>query len=152
MVKKTVKLLILLLWMGLIFYFSAQAAPESEETSNLAAEFIYRIYSFLLADNASLSRSEFMMRFIQPIRKLAHFSEFMILTVLIFINVIEYQDEKIYLASFLLGSLYAVSDEIHQLFVENRFCSVYDMLIDSAGCLLGIAICHLIYERWKKAH
>ena len=150
--KKTVKLLILLFWMGLIFYFSAQPAPESEETSNLVAEIIYRIYSFLLANNASLTQSEFMARFIQPIRKLAHFTEFMILAVLIFINVIEDRDSKIYFTSFLLGSLYAVSDEIHQLFVPNRYCSIYDMLIDSAGCLLGIMICHLIYERWKKAH
>ena len=150
--KKWTKLLILLLWMGLIFFFSAQPAPESEETSNLVAEIVYKIYSFIMAGGIHLSQSEFMARYIQPIRKLAHFSEFMILSILIFINVIEYRKKNIYLTSFALAVLYAVSDEIHQLFVENRYCSVYDTAIDAAGCLLGIIICHLFYERWKKVH
>ncbi|MBR3252217.1 MAG: VanZ family protein [Erysipelotrichaceae bacterium] len=150
--KKWVKLLMLLLWMGLIFFFSAQPAPESEETSNLVAEIVYKIYSFVMAGGGKLSQSEFMARYIQPIRKLAHFSEFMILAILIFINVIEYRKRNVYLVSFVLGTLYAVSDEIHQLFVMNRYCSIYDMMIDASGCLLGIIICHLFYERWKKAH
>jgi len=150
--KKTVKLLLLIIWMALIFFFSAQPDVQSEETSNLAAEIIYRIYAFLMANNVHIEQGEFMLRFIQPIRKLAHFTEFMILGILIFINMMEYTDRKIALKSFVLGTAYAVSDEIHQLFVKNRYCSISDMLIDSAGCLLGIIICHLIYERWKKEH
>ncbi len=150
--KKWMKLLVLLLWMGLIFFFSAQPAPESEETSNLVAEIVYKIYSFIMAGGVHLTSGEFMARYIQPIRKLAHFSEFMVLGILIFINIIEYRKRNVCLISFMLGCLYAVSDEIHQLFVENRYCSIYDMAIDSAGCLLGIILCHLFYERWKKAH
>ena len=150
--KKTAKLLLLIIWMALIFFFSAQPDVQSEETSNLAAEIIYRIYAFLMANNVHIEQGEFMLRFIQPIRKLAHFTEFMILGILIFINMMEYTDRKIALKSFVLGTAYAVSDEIHQLFVKNRYCSISDMLIDSAGCLLGIIICHLIYERWKKEH
>ncbi len=150
--KKTVKLLLLIIWMALIFFFSAQPDVQSEETSNLAAEIIYRIYAFLMANNVHIEQGEFMLRFIQPIRKLAHFTEFMILGILIFINMMEYTDRKIALKSFILGTAYAVSDEIHQLFVKNRYCSINDMFIDSAGCLLGIIICHLIYERWKKEH
>lgn len=150
--KKTVKLLLLIIWMALIFFFSAQPDVQSEETSNLAAEIIYRIYAFLMANNVHIEQGEFMLRFIQPIRKLAHFTEFMILGILIFINMMEYTDRKTALKSFILGTAYAVSDEIHQLFVKNRYCSINDMLIDSAGCLLGIIICHLIYERWKKEH
>ena len=33
----------------------------------------------------------------------------------------------------ILGSLYAVSDELHQLFVPGRSCELMDMLIDSSG-------------------
>ena len=150
--KKFAKLLILFVWMGVIFYFSAQPDVQSEVTSNLAAEIIYKVYSFLLRNSAHLSQSEFMFRYVQPIRKLAHFSEFMILTILLFINVIEYRKNNVYLISFVLGLLYAISDEIHQLFVINRHCSIYDVMIDSAGCFLGILICHLFYERWKKRH
>lgn len=150
--RKTVKLILLLLWMALIFFFSAQPDVESEETSNLVAEIIYRIYYSIMAGNVHLSQSEFLLRFIQPIRELAHFTEFMILGILIFINVIEYTNRNVFLKSFIFGTLYAISDEIHQLFVENRYCSIGDMLIDTAGCFVGIVICHLIYERWKKLH
>ena len=80
--KKYLKLLILIAWMSLIFFFSAQPQLESEETSNLVAELIYRIYAFIMAGSAHLGQSEFMALYIQPIRKLAHFSEFMILGIL----------------------------------------------------------------------
>ena len=36
--------------------------------------------------------------------------------------------------------IYAISDEIHQLFVPGRSGQVRDVLIDSAGSLLGIII------------
>ena len=147
--KKYIKLLVLLAWMGLIFFLSSQPSAESEETSNMVAGVIYAVYSFVMNGAAKLSESDFMARFAQPIRKLAHFSEFAFLAVLMFMNVIEYRKKNAYLISFILSVAYAVSDEIHQLFVENRYCSLTDMAIDSAGCLLGIIICRLIYERWK---
>ena len=150
--KKYLKLLILIAWMSLIFFFSAQPQLESEETSNLVAELIYRIYAFIMAGSAHLGQSEFMALYIQPIRKLAHFSEFMILGILVYINVLEYRKDKLFTASLVISILYAMSDEFHQLFVENRYCSIKDMLIDSAGAVLGITICHLINKRWKKSH
>ena len=150
--KKYLKLLILIAWMSLIFFFSAQPQLESEETSNLVAELIYRIYALIMAGSAHLGQSEFMALYIQPIRKLAHFSEFMILGILVYINVLEYRKDKLFTASLVISILYAMSDEFHQLFVENRYCSIKDILIDSAGAILGITICHLINKRWKKSH
>ena len=45
--------------------------------------------------------------------------------------------------AFPLGVLYAASDEFHQLFVPGRAGRVSDVLIDSSGVLLGIAIVSL---------
>ena len=42
--------------------------------------------------------------------------------------------------SFLIGSIYGLSDEIHQLFVPYRGFSLFDILADVMGCLLGIMI------------
>jgi len=42
------------------------------------------------------------------------------------------------LAIFIIGSLYAASDEYHQSFVEGRFSEVSDFLADSAGVILGL--------------
>ena len=36
--------------------------------------------------------------------------------------------------------IYAISDEIHQLFVPGRAGQVRDVLIDSAGSFLGIIL------------
>jgi len=42
----------------------------------------------------------------------------------------------------ILGFLYAVSDEIHQYFVPGRAMQARDVLIDTAGVLLGFCIVH----------
>lgn len=39
-----------------------------------------------------------------------------------------------------IGTVYAVSDEVHQLFVEGRSCEVRDMLLDSAGVAAGVLL------------
>ena len=44
------------------------------------------------------------------------------------------------LAVFIIGSLYAASDEYHQSFVEGRFSEVSDFLADSAGVILGLVV------------
>ena len=63
-------------------------------------------------------------------------------------------NEKAILPAWLIGTLYAVSDEIHQSFVPGRFCSWKDMCIDSAGvitgCMLCLAVLHLIAKRIEK--
>ena len=42
--------------------------------------------------------------------------------------------------SFLVGLLYAVSDEIHQLYVPGREASLHDVGIDAAGVLLALLL------------
>ena len=48
----------------------------------------------------------------------------------------------------LIGFLYAVSDEIHQHFVPGRAMQARDVLIDTAGVLLGIWIARGIIRRY----
>ncbi len=47
---------------------------------------------------------------------------------------------KNFLAVFIIGGLYAASDEYHQSFVEGRFSEVNDFLADSAGVILGLVM------------
>lgn len=37
----------------------------------------------------------------------------------------------------LIGALYGLSDEIHQIFVPGRECNVVDWIFDVAGCTLS---------------
>ena len=144
--KKAIKALLLLLWMSLIFFLSAQVANESSETTNIVIEIIYKLYKTLFA-NSNMDIATFSNVVFIPVRKLAHFSEFAILGILFYINIKEYTNNKVLLLSVLLSSLYAVSDEIHQLFVPGRACAFIDMLIDSSGAFIGIVLIHLVTNR-----
>ena len=146
--KKYLKLLALFIWMGVIFFMSAQNAPESEETSNFVTEIIYWIYAFFVKD--PMSGLTFIERYAGIIRKLAHFSEFMILGILSVMNAEEFGLKNYEMCGAVFAILYAISDEIHQLFVENRYCSFIDVLIDSSGILCGVLLYHLLRKKWKK--
>ncbi len=84
-------------------------------------------------------------------RKVLHLTEYLILTLLVYgtITILLKRSSK---KVFLTGTfciLYAVSDETHQIFIPNRNSSVYDVIIDSSGVLLGITIVYLYSKRRK---
>ena len=56
-----------------------------------------------------------------------------------------------WLVPLLIGFLYAVSDEIHQYFVPGRAMQARDVLIDTAGVLLGIWFVRGIMRREIRA-
>jgi VanZ family protein len=68
------------------------------------------------------------------LRKLAHFAEYAVLGALLL--------RAIGLApvAVALGSLYAVTDELHQHFVRGRVGSPLDWAIDTVGVLAGIVL------------
>lgn len=83
------------------------------------------------------------------IRKLAHFTEYLILGFLT-INMLDKNDiSKKHLISILICIIYATSDEIHQIFVPGRTCQIKDILIDSIGSITGIYLYKLISKRKK---
>lgn len=51
---------------------------------------------------------------------------------------------KLFFILFMIGSFYAISDEIHQFFVPNRVASPWDALADIIGTLFGLTI----YWNW----
>lgn len=127
------------MWMALIFYMSSQTASESSNTSNFVSDVLFRLFF-----NHFFTQSDFIERCAPLIRKLAHFCEFMILGILVYINLKEYKVRNIMAYAIIFSSLYAISDEIHQLFVLNRHCSIVDMVIDISGAIIGILFIHLI--------
>lgn len=54
---------------------------------------------------------------------------------------------------YLIGVIYAISDEIHQFFVPNRYFDIYDIIVDMIGVILGFLTYILLFflkERLKK--
>lgn len=126
-----------------IFLFSAQNSQESTQVSHGLIERIYLWYTNLFGrpcTSGELIRiSAFWDHFV---RKLAHFSIYTLLGLcsanafyLTFLQL-----KKAVGLALLTGCLYAVSDEIHQLFVPGRSCQITDMALDSCGVLLGILL------------
>ena len=89
------------------------------------------------------------------VRKGAHLSEFAILA-LLFWRALEKPIPgaprpwrwTVAIRTVLLVALYASSDEFHQLFVPSRDASVRDVMIDTAGGILGLILLWTI-GRWR---
>ena len=87
------------------------------------------------------------------IRKLGHFSEYMILGFFsfsylsnLFVKSSEFKDyRKTAITSLVFSIVYASSDEFHQTFVAGRDGNIIDVLIDSSGALVGIMISSIMY-------
>lgn len=110
--------------MGVIFYFSSRTAEESASQSSWLLEFITSIFG-------NNGFSDFI------VRKSAHFLEFTGLCVLFNSSFYFTKEKKQVLLSIVCTSLYAATDEIHQLFVEGRSCELRDWAIDTAGAITG---------------
>jgi VanZ family protein len=80
------------------------------------------------------------------IRKLGHFSEYFILTVLLMRALRQENagrtEPRHLLISFAIATLYAIGDEFHQSFVPSRGASAIDVLIDMCGGIAGILWSH----------
>lgn len=111
--------------MGIIFFLSAQNGSESSTTSG---KFMQLIELMKLPLSESF------------VRNAAHFSEFALLAVLIFNAVYQSCSRRRPFFSLTLTAAYAATDEFHQLFVEERVCSLLDWLTDCSGAACGILI------------
>ena len=138
--KKTIFAVLLVLWMGFIFSMSCENAEESSNTSGQTIKVVLST-----VPEFEKQPEEVKVNIIEElqfiVRKSAHFIGYMILGILASGLILYYGNiNKKYLLAFLICVIYAISDEIHQLFVPGRSGQVRDVLIDSAGSLLGIIL------------
>ena len=131
--------------MMIIFEYSAQPAPKSQAVSDgivyYAIILFQKVVPTITFDTASFI-----------VRKAAHFSEYLLLGFFLcksVYNLKQLQNPSlikpagflnICTTSWVLTTLYAVSDEIHQSFVPGRSCELRDMCIDACGALIGVLI------------
>lgn len=135
---KWLKLILVILWMIVIFSFSNQKADDSSKLSDGLILKTVRIIEKIT--NKEYSDEEILEKFVKPVRKLAHFTIYLILGVLVYLYIKEFNISNKFIISLLICILYAVSDEIHQLFIVGRSGRILDVLIDSLGSLTGIFI------------
>ncbi len=138
--------------MVFIFLFSAQNGKESLELSNgLLYNIISNICRFFNLKNIDID--VLTQAFSTLIRKGAHFSVYAFLGLSLYIsfyyNKVFDALKKVFITSQTISVVYAITDEIHQNFVPGRDGNALDVLLDSFGALVGIAIIYIILQYCK---
>jgi len=140
--RRTIFLILIIINCITIFYFSNQVANVSSGSSGRIVNFIAELLPFV-KNMPEAEKQILCSEVLQPIvRKTAHFSVYTLLGFLTMNFALTYKGTKYQqgLCSFAFCSLYAISDEIHQLFVQGRSGEIRDVCIDSLGVLTGILL------------
>ena len=150
MKRKVIYSILIVLWMSFIFCLSNQPAVDSTELSDgFISNTIGNVYKLFNRNISSEELNEIKIKYTHPVRKMAHFTIYMILGILVTLLVREYNVSfyKCLIISLLVCLLYSISDEIHQLFVLGRSGEVRDVLIDTSGSFIGIYIFNKLFKK-----
>ena len=140
-----IRLILFVLLVGtffIIFGFSSQNAKESSGVSGKITEIILK--NIESVQKSGKKEKESIYHKVESIiRKIAHFSIYTIVGILLIAICSTYKIEELKSIgiSFILGVIYAISDEIHQSFIPGRSAQITDVMLDSLGVLFGIFLC-----------
>ena len=148
-VKRILLLLILIADMVFIFYNSAQVAAVSSNASQSVTQMVAHV---IVPNYDKLDETEKLNTVASLeaiVREAAHLLQFVpmgfALYLLLHISTIPQKLSRLCLPLTLgFGILYALSDEIHQLFVPGRSFQFFDIFMDTCGtavgCICGITL------------
>ena len=131
-----VSLIIVLILFVLIFCLSHPSGDESTMTSGWFTTLLNFIFPFELTESF--------------VRTMAHFSEFACLSFFMNNLFVAYKEKLVPVLAVSVSFFYAITDEIHQIFVPGRACQFLDMMVDLAGILSGFIVYAVIYILVRK--
>lgn len=133
----------------IIFGFSNQ---NGEKSGSISKNITNIITKNIVKNMESTQKDIFLNRAEKIVRKLAHFSLYTIVGILLmsFISTYDLSFKVRFIFSILFGVMYAISDEIHQSFIPDRMPSIFDVIIDSAGVFMGIIGIYICLKYAKK--
>ena len=79
-----------------------------------------------------------------------HFIIFTLFSFFLYLAIYTKEPDESYWFVIVFSTLYAISDELHQLFVPFRTCTLFDVVIDFAGIVFGLILFAIIYEEKLK--
>lgn len=127
-----------------IFFFSAQ---DGEQSSSLSQYVTRKGVGFV--NSLSGGRwgggglAKLVERYERPLRKLAHFSEYACMGILVSLLLGQWmrRGRALYILTVVWVLLSAACDELHQYFVPGRYASPADVLLDTCGGACGMLLC-----------
>ena len=147
--------------MLVIFLFSSQPSSTSADTSGFFTNIVIDIFVPDYDSFDSITQQEIYNTASFIIRKCAHFTIYTILSCLTFVTILSkrwlrHTDGYIYvnnrqahsdifkacrtrsiLGAISFSTVYAITDELHQGFVDGRVPAIFDVGIDSLGAITG---------------
>lgn len=129
---------------SLIFRFSAQDSGESGSLSRMISEKCVGFLNWLSGFRWNEAKEAEMAGWLEyPLRKLAHFSEYACMGVLVYTLWSQWitQGRRLYVLTVVWVFLSAAGDEFHQYFVPGRCASFADVLLDTGGGAFGMLFC-----------
>ena len=136
--------------MGIIFYFSSRNTIESNSTSKNLIRNVIDKYEFITGKN--INKESLVTKLNYPVRKLAHFSIYFLLGLVVYSLFLHTNMKHKLLFSILTCVVYASFDEIHQLFVLGRTGQVLDVFIDSMGSIIGMILIKILIRKRGKIY
>ena len=142
--KQILYVFLIIIWMATVFAFSNQPAEKSSRTSGNITEKVVKV---ITKDNKKITQTE--KDSIETIiRKCAHFVLYLIGGVLVinFIITTRVEGKYVIIYTILFTFVYAITDEVHQIFVPGRSGEIRDILIDTVGANCGT----LLFLKFRK--
>lgn len=136
-------------WMGIIFMFSAQNSTESSALSGGFVKSILHGIKMLFPDLRQVQINHLQMWITFIIRKAAHASIYFVLGIFTYNALGEKVGrKKRFFIAIAICFLYACTDEFHQRFIPGRSAEFRDVCIDTAGALLGTIL--VVFINWVR--
>ena len=151
------KWVIRLLWLlvlavaAIIFWFSSQNGEDSTNTSSGFISFLLRLLVPGFEDKTNKEKKLILSQLHFYVRKGAHFTEYAMLgaSLRLLFHVLNLRRPILW--AWIAGTLYACTDELHQMRVDSRIAMWQDVGIDSAGVLVGALLVTLwLWHRRKR--
>ena len=125
----------------MLFHFSGQNATISNGLSGRITAKIFELfhYEYTAQELESLNL---------VIRKMAHFTLFFLLGFGLTGAIRGIKPSWAVPLAIVFGAGCAMCDEFHQYFVQGRSASMYDVLLDSCGVIVGTFACYGLHKIW----
>lgn len=147
--RKIISTILLILWMVIIFIFSNQNAITSEKVSDKVTSKTLTTVSEVTGKNLSDTRRKELVensRFM--VRKMAHFTLYFILGIIVYTTLVSYNIPKnkiIY--TIILCFIFSLLDEFHQLFTMGRTSRMFDVFIDTSGSIVSSMLIFMLRHK-----
>lgn len=146
-IKGSISLAVLLALMIAMFLFSGQDSDKSSSLSRTVTKAVCNVAVENFDEKPASEQMIIIHRLDKYVRKFAHFSIYAFMGLCLYYSSYKLTAQLRHKAALTAGFclIFAIFDEIHQIFVPGRAFMVTDILIDLTGSLVGMGFLRIVF-------